>query len=97
MQGDNRETHAATDLAEIHRLDTLATKRGTDGRAGTGLAGSHNQLDNGVDTGCCALCFRHGWSGFTGGGMLAFWAKRNIVSCSRGEFFVNLEATRICR
>lgn len=31
-------------LTEIHRFDTLATQRRTNGGAGTGLAGTNNQL-----------------------------------------------------
>jgi len=36
----------STDLAEIHRLDTLGTKSGTDRRTGACLASSDNELDD---------------------------------------------------
>lgn len=45
-----------TDLAKVHRLDTLATQSRTNWRAGTGLAGAHNQLDNCVDSARGAFC-----------------------------------------
>lgn len=55
----------STNLAKVHRLDTLAAQSRTNWRAGTGLAGSHNQLDDGVDPARGALCcFGHDWRYF---------------------------------
>lgn len=45
-----------TDLAKVHRLDTLATKSRANWRAGTGLAGAHNQLNDCIDSARGALC-----------------------------------------
>lgn len=83
-----------TDLAKVHGFDTLATKRGTDWRAWTGLTSSHNQFDDGVHAGGSALCFRHSWIGFAGGGMLEF-RRCAISSRAHDGDFVNLEATCI--
>lgn len=44
-------------LAEIHALHTFATQCRTDGRAGTGLAGAHDQFDDLILGHCLA---RHG-------------------------------------
>ena len=37
---------ATTNLAKVHRLDTLTAQGRTDGRAGTGLPGPDDELDN---------------------------------------------------
>lgn len=39
------ETKSEAHLAKVHTLDTLATQRRTDRRAGTGLASADDELD----------------------------------------------------
>jgi hypothetical protein len=70
-----------TDLAEVHRLDTLATQRGTDGGAGGGLAGAHDELDDLVS---CDLRHCGGWCGLR---VSASWRREAVLDAKASSIF----------
>lgn len=72
-------------FAKVHGLDTFASQRGTDGRAGTGLASSDNELHDLVGRGAsfrhdarwgdaCACSVAVGERGGLAGGIGSWWA-----------------------